>query len=53
MNLIMLNLFLDKNGGFGGKPRNIGMIHAAGDYGMFLDLDASLIEDATKYYMMK
>lgn len=39
-------IFLDKNSGSGGKPRNIGLIHATKDYVMFLDSDDIFTNDA-------
>ena len=42
------SIFLNKNSGSGGKPRNIGMAHATANYLMFLDSDDILMEDACK-----
>ena len=42
------SIFLNKNSGSGGKPRNIGMAHATTDYLMFLDSEDVLMEDACK-----
>ena len=39
-------IFLDKNSGSGGKPRNIGLTHATKDYVMFLDSDDEFFNDA-------
>ena len=39
-------IFLDKNSGSGGKPRNIGLAHATKDYVMFLDSDDIFFSDA-------
>lgn len=39
-------IFLDKNSGSGGKPRNIGLNHATCDYVMFLDSDDMFMDDA-------
>ena len=39
-------IFLDKNSGSGGKPRNVGLTHATKDYVMFLDADDIFVEDA-------
>ncbi len=38
-------IFLDKNSGSGGKPRNIGLMHATKDYVMFLDSDDEFFND--------
>ena len=38
--------FLDKNSGFAGKPRNIGIQNATADYLMFLDPDDVYLENA-------
>lgn len=35
----VISIFLDKNSGFGGKPRNVGMYNASADYIMFIDSD--------------
>ena len=40
------SIFLDKNSGSGGEPRNVGMSHATTDYLMFLDSDDTLMNDA-------
>lgn len=40
------SIFLDKNSGSAGKPRNIGMRHAVADYIMFLDSDDTFMDDA-------
>ena len=39
-------IFLDKNSGSGGKPRNIGLNYATCDYVMFLDSDDTFMDDA-------
>ena len=39
-------IFLDKNSGSGGKPRNIGLKHATKDYVMFLDSDDEFFNEA-------
>ena len=39
-------IFLDKNSGSGGKPRNIGLTYATKDYVMFLDSDDVFFNDA-------
>ena len=39
-------VFLDKNSGSAGKPRNIGLNYATCDYVMFLDSDDTFMDDA-------
>lgn len=39
-------IFLDKNSGSGGRPRNIGLTHATKEYVMFLDSDDEFFNDA-------
>ena len=41
-------IFCEKNSGFPGKPRNIGIEHATADYIIFLDSDDLYLEDAFK-----
>lgn len=36
----------DKNSGYAGKPRNIGLKHASADYVLFLDGDDELLKDS-------
>ena len=42
----VISIFLDKNSGYGGRPRNVGMNYATSDYLMFLDPDDVFLEDA-------
>ncbi len=40
------SIFLEKNSGFAGKPRNVGIENATADYLMFLDPDDIFVENA-------
>lgn len=42
----VISIFLDKNSGYGGRPRNFGMNYATSDYLMFLDPDDVFLENA-------
>ena len=42
----VISIFLDKNSGYAGLPRNIGMYYATAPYLMFLDPDDVFIDDA-------
>lgn len=42
-------IFSDKNSGFAGEPRNIGIQNASADYLMFLDSDDIFYKDACKF----
>lgn len=42
----VISIFLDKNSGYGGRPRNVGMNYATSDYLMFLDPDDVFLENA-------
>ena len=40
------SIFLDRNSGFAGRPRNIGILNSTADYIMFLDPDDKYLENA-------
>ena len=42
----VISIFLDKNSGYAGRPRNIGMYYATAPHLMFLDPDDVFIDDA-------
>ena len=42
----VISIFLDKNSGYAGLPRNIGMYYATAPYMMFLDPDDVFMDDA-------
>ena len=44
----VISIFLDKNSGYGGHPRNIGMYYATAPYLMFFDPEDIFLEDACR-----
>ena len=44
----VISVFLDKNSGYAGLPRNIGMYYATSPYLMFLDSDDVFLEDGCR-----